>query len=97
MGGFRPAMDLASLPSVRVTVDGTGIQAPSVWSVADLLLFQGGRPYRRSAVSGEPRAPFCMMGVCFDCLVTVDGEANRQGCLVRLREGMAIQRQDAGR
>ena len=93
MSGFRPAQDLASLSTVLVTVDDVATQAPAIWTVADLLLFQGSDPYRRSAVTGEPRAPFCMMGVCFDCLVTVDGAADRQGCLVRLRDGMTIQRQ----
>jgi predicted molibdopterin-dependent oxidoreductase YjgC len=97
MSGFRSAQDLASLPSVRVTVDDVATQAPAIWTVADLLLFRGGDPYRRSAVTGAPRAPFCMMGVCFDCLVTVDGEMDRQGCLVRLRDGMTIQRQGSHR
>jgi sarcosine oxidase subunit alpha len=30
------------------------------------------------------------MGVCFDCLVTVDGKQNQQGCLVPVREGMRV-------
>jgi sarcosine oxidase subunit alpha len=34
-----------------------------------------------------------MMGVCFDCLVTVDGVGNRQGCLVSIRAGMQIETQ----
>jgi hypothetical protein len=34
-----------------------------------------------------------MMGVCFDCLVTIDGVGNRQGCLVRVHPGMAIETQ----
>jgi len=44
-------------------------------------------------VSGEPRAPSCMMGVCFACLVTIDGIGNRQGCLVPVSDGMAIKTQ----
>jgi NADH dehydrogenase/NADH:ubiquinone oxidoreductase subunit G len=35
-----------------------------------------------------------MMGVCFDCLVEVDGAPNRQACLTPVREGMVIRRQD---
>ena len=38
-----------------------------------------------------------MMGVCFDCLVTIDGVGNRQGCLVRVRDGMAVETQQGGR
>jgi sarcosine oxidase subunit alpha len=46
---------------------------------------------RTTPVSGAPRAPYCMMGVCFDCLVTIDGVGNRQGCLVRVRDGMQVE------
>jgi sarcosine oxidase subunit alpha len=38
-----------------------------------------------------------MMGVCFDCLVEIDGVGNRQGCLVPVREGMAVSRQHGKR
>jgi predicted molibdopterin-dependent oxidoreductase YjgC len=40
-----------------------------------------------------------MMGVCFECLVEIDGQTNQQGCLVRVRDGMRIRRQvpEAGR
>ena len=48
---------------------------------------------RRTPISGAPRAPYCMMGVCFECLVTIDGVGNRQGCLVAVREGMRVELQ----
>lgn len=38
-----------------------------------------------------------MMGVCFECLVCIDGEPNRQACMVTLREGMHIETQDGVR
>jgi sarcosine oxidase subunit alpha len=38
-----------------------------------------------------------MMGVCFDCLVTIDGIGSRQACLVPVREGMAIETQQGKR
>ena len=41
------------------------------------------------------------MGVCFDCLVTVDGVGSRQGCLIPVRDGMKVEtqlgRREAGR
>src|SRR5207253_1002104 len=45
---------------------------------------------RTTLGSGAPRGPYCMMGVCLDCLVTIDGVGNRQACLVRVTDGMAI-------
>lgn len=76
---------------VSFTIDGTAAQGFEGESVAAALLGNGRAACRSSAVSGSPRGPFCMMGVCFDCLVTIDGVGSRQGCLVPLREGMAIE------
>ena len=50
---------------------------------------------RRS--TGEPRAPLCLMGVCFDCLVEVDGRQNVQSCMVDVREGMNVGLQHGAR
>ena len=38
-----------------------------------------------------------MMGVCFDCLMEIDGVPNQQACMVPVAEGMAIRRQDGAR
>ena len=75
---------------VRVTVDGQAVSAHAGDSVAAVLLAAGVRQTRVSAASGAPRGPYCMMGVCFECLVTIDGVGNRQGCLIPVAEGMAI-------
>lgn len=76
---------------VTVTVDGEAIAARAGDSVAAALLAAGRLPTRLSAVSRSPRAPYCMMGVCFECMVTVDGVANRQGCLVAVTDGMRVE------
>lgn len=78
---------------VSITVDGRAVGAREGDSVAAALLAAGTVSCRTTPVSGAPRAPYCMMGVCFDCLVTIDGVGNRQGCLVRIRPGMAIETQ----
>jgi hypothetical protein len=75
---------------VRLFVDGKPVEAREGDSVAAALLAAGFDQCRTTPVSGAPRAPYCMMGVCFDCLVTIDGVGNRQGCLVRVRDGMQI-------
>lgn len=76
--------------TVTITVDGRRVEARAGDSVAAALLGAGFTACRTTPVSGAPRAPYCMMGVCFDCLVTVDGVGNRQGCLVAVRHGMAV-------
>ena len=59
-------------------------------SVAAALLADGIQSFGRRPVSAAPRAPFCMIGNCFDCLVEIDGETNLQACLVTVRDGMRI-------
>ena len=93
---FRRSPD-ADSGSVRLTVDGVAVTAAAGDSVAAALLAAGIHPFRTTAVSGAPRAPYCMMGVCFDCLVTIDGVGNRQGCLVPVAEGMQIEIQKGKR
>ena len=59
--------------AVSLTIDGVAVTARAGDSVAAALLAAGRTHCRTTPVSGAPRAPYCMMGVCFDCLVTIDG------------------------
>ena len=87
--------------TLSFTVDGQPIRACSGDTVAAAMLAAGIDHCRTTPVSGAPRAPYCLMGVCFDCLVTIDGVGSRQACLVPVREGMAVETQlgkrEAGR
>lgn len=80
-------------PLVNLHFDGRALQAPAGCSVAAALLANGVSTFRTTPVSGAPRAPYCMMGACFDCLVEIDGEPNRQSCLVAVAEGMQVKTQ----
>ena len=68
---------------------GRSIPARAGEPLAAALLAAGITQFRTTVVSGAPRAPFCMMGSCFDCLVEVDGEQNRQACMTLVAPGMA--------
>ncbi|ALA16919.1 MULTISPECIES: (2Fe-2S)-binding protein [unclassified Chelatococcus] len=83
--------------AVEIFVGGQSVTAREGDTVAAALLASGLDVRRSTAVSGAPRLPYCMMGVCFDCLVTIDGMGNRQGCLVPVREGMRIEIQKGRR
>ncbi len=93
---FRRLPDAAD-ETVRFTFDGKALTARTGDSVAAALLAAGVSACRTSPVSGAARAPYCMMGVCFECLVTIDGIGNRQGCLIPVREGMRIEMQHGAR
>ena len=84
-------------PTVPVTIDGRPFTARAGDSVAATLFAAGVSACRTTPVSGAARGPFCMMGVCFDCLVTIDGRPNQQGCLVAVADGMRIERQSGAR
>jgi predicted molibdopterin-dependent oxidoreductase YjgC len=62
-------------------------------SVAAALLAAGVGSVRTHAVTNEARAPYCLMGVCFECLAEIDGEPSQQSCLVPARDGMVVVRQ----
>jgi predicted molibdopterin-dependent oxidoreductase YjgC len=83
--------------SVSIFVDGAAVAAREGDTVSAALLASGRDVRRATAVSGAPRLPYCMMGVCFDCLVTIDGVGNRQGCLIPVAEGMQIEIQKGKR
>jgi predicted molibdopterin-dependent oxidoreductase YjgC len=90
---FQRLPDTATADDVMVEVDGTTCAARTGDTVASVLLLSGDGPMRRSVVSGAPRAAYCMMGVCFECLVEIDGVPSQQGCLVQVQPGMRIKRQ----
>jgi predicted molibdopterin-dependent oxidoreductase YjgC len=89
---FRRLPEIAG-DGVTLTIDGRRIAARAGDTVAAALLAAGITHCRTTPVTGAPRAPYCMMGVCFDCLVTIDGVGNRQACLVAVRDGMAVETQ----
>jgi predicted molibdopterin-dependent oxidoreductase YjgC len=80
-------------PQVRMEFEGQALSGRAGDSVAAALLAAGHWRFRSTPVSGAARGPFCMMGICFDCLVEIDGVANRQACMVEVRDGMRIKRQ----
>jgi len=83
----------SSAGSVTLRFEGHTVTAPEGVSIAAALLLNGVGPFRTTPVTSAPRAPYCMMGVCFDCLVEINGMPNRQACLTPVRQGMIVRRQ----
>jgi D-hydroxyproline dehydrogenase subunit gamma len=75
---------------VTIHVDDRPIRAAAGESVAAALLAAGVTEFRAAAVSGAARAPYCMIGNCFECLVEIDGWPDRQACLVAVADGMRV-------
>jgi len=83
--------------TVPVTIDGVPFVAHATDSVAAALLAAGHVACRTTALGGVARGPWCLMAACFDCLVTIDGRPNQQGCQITVAEGMAIETQHGPR
>lgn len=86
---FRPLDGLPPAPTVALYVDGVTVEVAQGRTLAIALLEAGYHATRRNH-RGEPCAPYCLMGVCFECLVQVDGQDNVQACLVRAEAGMRV-------
>lgn len=83
--------------SVTITIDGQAVTCNEQDLLATVLLSTDRLACRDTVVSGKARGPFCMMGVCYDCLVEIDGLPNRQACLTRVSAGMRVMRQHGAR
>lgn len=83
--------------AVRIEVDGSSVQCREGDSVAAALFASGHDACRDTVVNGVARGPYCMMGLCYDCLVTIDGQPNRQACMTPVSEGMRVERQHGAR
>ncbi|MEZ5651097.1 MAG: (2Fe-2S)-binding protein [Burkholderiaceae bacterium] len=79
--------------SVTFEFEGQAVQARIGDTVAGALLAHGVRTMRHAVVSGESRQPYCQIGVCFECLLEIDGRPNRQACMTRVADGMRVRRQ----
>lgn len=88
-----PARDVARTATaepVTLTVDGENVTGVRGQSIAGVVMAAGRGSLRRTAGAGAPRGVFCGIGVCFDCLVTVDGVRDVRACQRRAVEGAVV-------
>ena len=78
------------MSTVTVTFAGRTLQARDGQSVAAALTAAGVRSWRTTRREERPRGLFCGIGVCFDCLLTIDGRPAQRACLVPVRDGMIV-------
>ncbi len=83
--------------TVTVYVDDQPVEMHPNDTAAAAVLTSGLGYGRTTTVSNSPRAPYCMMGVCFECMLEIDGLENVQGCMTPVQEGMRIKRQNQAR
>jgi len=79
---------------VTIIVDGEEVQSYAGESVIAALLASGRISVRRTLRRNEPRGAYCGIGICFDCVMTVDDRANVRSCQTPVRSGMRVETQD---
>ncbi|MCD6187343.1 MAG: (2Fe-2S)-binding protein [Desulfuromusa sp.] len=82
---------------LTIDFEGNTLEVCAGETVAAAILAAGAEYTRTTAISGAHRAPYCQMGICFECLMEIDGVPNRQACMVEVREGMKVNRQYGAR
>lgn len=93
---FKSALN-ANSRTVPIIVDDQPVDAFEGEMVAGVLARLEPLFARTNPVNDDRRAPYCMMGVCFECLVHIDGVASVQSCLTPVRKGMVVERQIGSR
>ncbi len=83
--------------TVTIFVNDKEVRVPAAYTAAAAALVHMEGATRTTPVSGAPRAPYCLMGICFECLMEIDGVPNRQACMMPVAEGMRIKRQEGAR
>ncbi|RKT77505.1 2Fe-2S iron-sulfur cluster protein [Terracoccus luteus] len=87
------AVDGRADDAVTITVDGAPVTGARGQSIAGVLMADGRRDWRTTSVAARPRGLFCGIGVCFDCIVTVNDLADVRACLRRAQDGDVVTRQ----
>lgn len=89
-GGVWRRLEGQGRAGIDVVVDGLPARAFEGESVAMLLLRLGRDHFGPHPTTGEPLAPWCLMGTCFGCLCTIDGRSGTQACLVPVAQGLDV-------
>lgn len=76
---------------VSIMVDGKEIEAYRGETVAAAMLAAGIRTFNLSLHSKKPRSLYCGMGVCYECLVTINGVHAQRACVTYVQDGMKIE------
>jgi predicted molibdopterin-dependent oxidoreductase YjgC len=79
------------MKTVTFSFNGQDLSCEEGQSIAAALISQGYTSLRNTRFKDEPRMIFCGIGICFDCVVVVDGVANQRACITAVSDGMKIE------
>lgn len=76
--------------AIEISLDGESAAGVAGQSIAGVILASGRLAWRRTSEAGSPRGLFCGIGVCFDCIVIVNGERDVRACQRRAADGDTV-------
>ncbi len=88
--GARLAVGIRRGKRVSLLVDGESIEAYLGETIGSALLAAGRRRLRQTPHTASPRGLFCGMGVCYECLVSVNGKTGVRACSTPVEDGMIV-------
>lgn len=74
--------------ALTLTLNGEALRVAPGTTVAAALLLAAS--HARISVTGEPRAPLCGMGICYECRVTINGISHQKSCQILCQPGMDV-------
>jgi aerobic-type carbon monoxide dehydrogenase small subunit (CoxS/CutS family) len=77
----------------EIEVDGEKIVAYEGETIAAAILAAGRRTLRYTPQKGHPRGVYCGIGLCHDCIMTVDGVPNIRTCQTLATPGCRVETQ----
>lgn len=89
----RIAQGLERGRPIEIELDGEKVGCFEGETIAAALIASGRRTLRHSQKHDAPRGIFCGMGICFECLMTVDGVPNVRSCVTYVKPGMKVETQ----
>jgi predicted molibdopterin-dependent oxidoreductase YjgC len=79
---------------IKITVNGSEITAYKGETLLAALMAAGFKQTKKSPLKKQPRGALCGMGVCFECIVTVNGEPNIRSCMTEVENNMTVEFDD---
>lgn len=81
--------------SITITLNGESVSGVLGQTLAGVMLGANVLAWRTTRRQGRPRGAFCGIGVCFDCLVEVNGQRDVRACQRRAASGDVVVSQGA--
>lgn len=78
---------------LRISIDGVPLAVPPGTTIAAAMVEADRIVVHRSTRLAHPRGMFCGMGICFACLLAVNGSPNVRACLTEVKDGMVVETQ----